>query len=108
MGLQYRRKNTWKEVSFSAEEEHKLQLTQEEIASITSENDLYIHIVGVNYSEENLYKIDIQESAGIPATVFASDLENKLLGAVNAMEWKYRENEKWIKYGAKQTRFNRR
>ena len=95
-------KNTWKEVSFSAEEEHKLQLTQEEIASITSENDLYIHIVGVNYSEENLYKIDIQESAGIPATVFASDLENKLLGAVNAMEWKYRENEKWIKYGAKQ------
>lgn len=95
--------NNWdvsdfKEVSFSALEEHKWQLTPEEIASITSENDLYIHIVGVNYAEENLYKIDIQESAGLPATLFASDLENELLGSVGAVEWKYQETDNWTRY----------
>ena len=88
-------KKTWKEVSFSAQEEHKLQLTQKEINSMTSENDLYVHIVGVNYSDENLYKIDIKESAGLPATLFASDLENKLLGAVDSIEWKYNEKDSW-------------
>lgn len=91
-------KQTWNEVSFTAEEEHKLQLTSEEIASITSENDIYIHIVGVNYDEENLYKIDIQESSGLPATLYANDLENKLLAAVPAMQWKYREEDNWTFY----------
>jgi len=95
-------KNTWKEVSFSAEEEHKLQLTADEIASITSENDLYVHIVGVNYSEENLYKIDIQESVGLPSTLFASDLENKILGAVDSVQWKYKESDEWKFYGESQ------
>ncbi len=95
-------KKTWKEVSFSAQEEHKLQLTQKEINSMTSENDLYVHIVGVNYSDENLYKIDIKESAGLPATLFASDLENKLLGAVDSIEWKYNEKDSWTRYKNKQ------
>ena len=94
-------KKTWKEVSFTADESHKWQLTQEEIASITSENDLYIHIVGVNYDEENLYKIDINESAGLPDTLFASDLENRLIGAVDSIEWKYNENDNWTFYGKK-------
>jgi len=88
----------FKEVSFTGEEEHKLQLTKEEIAAMTSEKDLYIHIVGVNYSEENLYKIDIKESAGLPASFFASDLENKLLGATDSVEWKYREEDEWTRY----------
>ena len=95
-------KKTWKEVSFTAQEEHKLQLTQKEINSMTSENDLYVHIVGVNYSDENLYKIDIKESAGLPATLFASDLENKLLGAVDSIEWKYNEKDSWTRYKNKQ------
>jgi len=90
--------SNFKEVSFSADEEHKWQLTKEEIAALNSENDLYIHIVGVNYSDENLYKIDIQESAGLPATTFASDLENELLGVVGAVEWKYREEDEWTRY----------
>ncbi len=91
-------KQTWNEVSFTAEEEHKLQLTSEQIAGITSENDIYVHIVGVNYDEENLYKIDIQESSGLPATLYANDLENKLLAAVPAMQWKYREEDNWTFY----------
>lgn len=95
-------KKTWKEVSFTADEPHKLQLTKEEIASLTSENDLYVHIVGVGYEEENLYQIDIMESAGLPETLFASDLENKLLGAVDKIEWKYKEEDDWTFYGEKE------
>ena len=91
-------KQTWKEVEFAAEEEHKLQLTPEEIASITAENDIYVHIVGVNYDENNLYKIDIQESAGLPSILYANDLENKLIAAIPAMQWKYREEDEWTSY----------
>lgn len=91
-------KQTWNEVSFTAEEEHKLQLTPQQIASITSENDIYVHIVGVNYDEENLYQIDIQESSGLPTTLYANDLENKLMAASPAMQWKYREEDNWTFY----------
>ncbi|MDE6362043.1 MAG: hypothetical protein K2L53_03615, partial [Clostridia bacterium] len=35
--------------------EKEVKLTSEEIASITVENDIRIHIVGVDYSEENIY-----------------------------------------------------
>ncbi len=87
----------WHEVSFTAEEEHKLQLTQEEIAKITPENDIYVHIVGVNYDEENLYKIDIIEQA-LPNNLYANDWENKVIGATGAMEWRYTENDNWTSY----------
>ncbi len=95
-------KQTWKEVSFTAEEEHKWTLTQKELDSITSENDIYVHIVGVNYDENNLYQIDIKESAGLPATLYANDLENKLIDATNAMQWKWNENDEWTSYGKEQ------
>lgn len=91
-------KQTWKKVEFTAEEEHKRQLTPEEIASITAENDIYVHIVGVNYDENNLYKIDIKESAGLPSTLYANDLENRLIAAIPAMQWKYREEDAWTRY----------
>ncbi len=91
-------KKTWKEVSFTGEEPHELQLSQEEIDSITSENDIYVHIVGVNYNEENLYKIDIKDSAGLPSNLYANDLENRIIAAVPAMQWKYEETDEWKKY----------
>jgi len=90
-------KKTWKEVASTAEN-HKHTLTKEEVASITAENDIYIHIVGTNYSEENIYKIDIQESAGLPATLFASDLENRMIGVNLSTQWRYTENEPWTSY----------
>lgn len=91
--------SNFKEVSFSADQEHKWQLTPEELAAITSEKDIYIHIVGVNYSEENLYKIDIKESTGLPETLYANDAENKLMGAVDSIQWKYKESDQWKYYG---------
>ena len=92
-------KKTWKEVSFTAEEEHKLKLTSQEIKSITAENDIYVHIVGVNYSDENVYKIDIQESAGLPSTLYANDMENRVIGVNLSTEWRYTETDKWTSYG---------
>jgi len=90
-------KKTWHEVSFTAEEEHKLKLTSDEIKSITADNDIYVHIVGVNYNEENLYKIDIQQ-ATISTTLFANDLENKIIGINETYEWRMNESDSWTSY----------
>ena len=90
-------KTTWNEVASTAEN-HKHALTKEEIASITAENDIYIHIVGTNYNEENIYKIDIQESAGLPNNLYANDLENKIIASVPGMEWKLNETDEWTSY----------
>ena len=48
-------------------------MPEEEIKSINAEDDIYIHIVGVNYNEENLYKIDITETNA--PTLYNNDLE---------------------------------
>ncbi|MDE5587130.1 MAG: hypothetical protein K2I72_02010, partial [Bacilli bacterium] len=90
-------KNNWNEVSFTAEEVHKFQLTPEEIASITEENDIYVHIVGVDYREENLYKIDIQKGS-IPETIYNNDLENKMIGVDGTYEWRMKETDPWTSY----------
>lgn len=91
-------KKTWNEVAFTDQEEHKLQLTQKQIESITSENDIYVHIVGVNYNEENLYKIDILESTGLPATLFANDKENRVIAVNLSTQWRYSEKDPWTSY----------
>ena len=88
-------KNTWNEVAFTAEEEHKLQLTDEQISTITSENDIYVHIVGASYSDENVFKIDIQESEGLPTTLYPNDLENKLIAAIPTMQWQIKGDSQW-------------
>ncbi|MCI8362712.1 MAG: hypothetical protein HFJ41_06310 [Clostridia bacterium] len=90
-------KETWNEVSFTAEEEHKLQLTPEQIANITAENDIYVHIVGVGYEEENLYKIDITKGT-LPNTLFNNDLENRVVGVNLTMQWRMAETEEWTSY----------
>jgi len=95
-------KQTWNEVSFTADEPHKLKLTKEQIASITAENDIYVHIVGVNYKEENLYKIDITNGT-LPTYdngdyLYGNDLENRVIGVDTTMEWRMAGNTKWTSY----------
>ena len=58
--------------------------------------------MGVDYSEQNVYTIDIQNSSGLPSNLYANDLENKLIGATNAMEWKYNESDEWNRYSEKE------
>lgn len=90
-------KKTWKEVSFSGDEIHKLQLTKSQINSITEENDIYVHIVGVDYSDNNLYKIDITKET-LLNNFYANDLENRIIGVNLNTEWRYNEQSKWTSY----------
>ncbi len=90
-------KTTWQDVTFTADEEHKLPLSEEQINSITAENDIYIHIVGTGYEENNLYKIDIQEQK-IPEIWYANDLENRVIGVGLNSQWRYTESDKWTSY----------
>jgi len=78
----------WTEVYFDANQEHEINLTKEEIESITAENDIWVHIVGTGYEEENIFKIDITQSS-IPSTISANDLENRVMGVTNVYEWRY-------------------
>lgn len=73
-------------------------LTAEEIASITTQKDIHIHIIGVDYSEKNIYTIDITEADDLPSNLYANDLENKVIGVSDAMEWKYTGNDAWTSY----------
>lgn len=84
---------TWTQVTAPSQ-----QLTEAEFASITSTNDIKVHIIGVDYSEANIFTIDITESAGIPATVYANDLENALIAATDAMEWRFSDTESWTSF----------
>ena len=84
--------------TWTLSEEHILKLTDEQIGSITAESDIKVHIMGVDYSEQNVYTIDIQPSSGLPSNLYANDLENKLIGTINAMEWKYNEDDEWTLY----------
>lgn len=89
-------------ITWTQTEEHELKLTDEELSSITSEKDIRVHIIGVDYSNENIFIIDIQDSLGLPANLYANDLENKLIGTNNSIEWKFNENDDWISYSERE------
>lgn len=84
--------------TWTQSEKHSVTLTKEELDAITSDNDIKVHIVGADYSEENVFTIDIKESKGMPSGIYANDLENKLIGNTESLEWKYEENDKWTSY----------
>ncbi len=91
------KKENWKEVYFNADETHKLKLSESEIASITSDKDIYIHIVGTDYTEENIYKIDIEDQT-LLNNLYANDLENRIVGVNLNTQWRYNENDEWVSY----------
>ncbi len=84
-------------VTWSATSESYKELTKEEIEKITTENDIKIHIVGVNYSEANIYTIDITKSP-TPTNLYANDLENRVVGVNLTFEWRNKESDPWTKY----------
>lgn len=83
--------------TWTATSDHEKQLTSEEIKSITDTNDIKIHIVGVNYEKDNIYTIDIKK-ATTPTGLYNNDLENKVIGITENMEWKYSEGDIWTSY----------
>ncbi len=91
-------RKTWKTVTFNSDEPHKWKLSKDEIESITAENDIYIHIVGTDYSDGNVYKIDI-ENQEMLANLYANDLENRIVGIdVSTTYWRYNEGDDWTPY----------
>lgn len=91
--------NSWTPTS-----EKEVQLTKDELASITTENDIKVHIVGVAYTEDNIYTIDILK-ANLPANLYANDLENRLIGINDTMEWRLQGTENWTSYKTENPRF---
>ncbi len=77
----------WKEVSGSK----IATLEAAEIKKINETNDIYVHIVGVNYTDTNLYKIDIQKPEEL--SLYANDLENRVMGVDMQMEWRLVKEE---------------
>lgn len=102
-------KKTWKKV----ENEWAHDLTEEEIAQISEENDIVVYFVGAtpgqcgngcNSANEGeagsrtpIHTIDIARHGR--AKVFANDDENKVMGqqVKNGMEWKNEEG-KWVEF----------
>ncbi len=91
-------KTTWNEVSFTGNEEHKYQLTETEINSITAENDIYIHIVGAPYNDQTILKIDILENVINESSYFRNDLENRIMGVNLNHEWRNKSSDPWTSY----------
>ena len=85
-------KNTWVQ-----SHENIVQLTDEELESITAENDILVHIVGAGYDDENIYRIDILQGK-TPTNLYSNDLENKIIGATDNMEWRYSKNDSWTSF----------
>lgn len=91
---------TWVQVT-----EHSVQLSAEQLASITQENDILVHIIGVDYSEENIYTIDITV-APAPALgslnavtgLYANDDENEVIYAQDTMEWQIEGTNTWTSF----------
>lgn len=80
--------------------EHIHKLTKEEIAQINVNDGIWVHIVGVDYSENNIVKIAITK-AGLP-TVYNNDWENKVMGATSSMEWRFGSDDEWTSFAAQQ------
>ncbi len=73
--------------------EDSVTLTKAEIESITAENNIIIRFLGLSYT----FTINITENT-LPSTVYASDLENRVLGVNSATEWRYTEEDEWTSY----------
>ena len=83
-------KKTWKE-----SDEHTIALTQEELNSITSENDIIVGLVGT----EVTYTIDILKGKTLNAnSVYANDNENTFIGDLANLEFSTDNGNSWSDY----------
>ncbi len=80
-------KKTWTEVTFNPGDSHAYQLNEKEISSISTDNDIYVYIVGA--SPDNAYRIDVGAKPAMPDTLYANDWENRIIGVDASYEWRY-------------------
>ena len=80
-------KQTWKEVTFDEGQSHAYRLPEEDLVKISTENDIYVYIVGA--SPDNAYRIDVAAKPTMPDTLYANDWENRVMGVDGNYEWRY-------------------
>lgn len=71
-----------------------LELTKEELAKITAENDIIFKFMGLT---DYRYTIDITNGS-LSSNLFANDLENRVVGVDLTYEWRNSENDQWTSY----------
>ncbi len=75
--------------------EHAVQLTKEQLESITGDKDIKIHITGLPMTDANIYTIDIKTGVFPSNTVSIDDFENRIFGTNDKMEWTLDPNGEW-------------
>ncbi|MCM1052947.1 MAG: NPCBM/NEW2 domain-containing protein [Ruminococcus sp.] len=84
--------------NWTATSDSYVLLSAAEINSITAQNDIKIHIVGVDYSAANIYTIDILDNIISESSYYRNDLENRIMGVNLVHEWRNSENDPWTSY----------
>lgn len=84
--------NDGTETEFSNADE--IALTKEEIASITSEQDIQFKFMGLS---DFKFTIDITEGS-LSNLLYANDLENRVVGVDLTYEWRNSESDEWTSY----------
>ncbi len=75
------------------------QLTEDEIKSINTTNDIKIFIVGLPQTDDNIYTIDITKNAA-PTTISINDLEDRMFGVNASMEWTLDTSGEWTSFAS--------
>ena len=74
--------NKWTQVY-----EHSTQLSDEELSLVNATDDIKIHINGLPLTDANIYTIDINKGVFPTHLISVDDLENRLSGTNDQMEW---------------------
>ena len=90
---------TWIQV-----ESNSILLTPEEIASLNHEDNLKIHILGVDYSADNIYTIDLTKG-NQPTGLYVNELENRVIGSYSELQYLNTETNTWDSYYNPESRF---
>lgn len=83
--------NTW---SLSVGDTTSIRIPDDKIKDINAENDIKIHIDGL---DGVAYTIDITEGT-ISDKLYANDLENRVVGVDLTYEWRNNESDPWTSY----------
>lgn len=87
-------KHTWKQTL-----DPKVKLTQEELNQINANDDIAIHLVGA--AADDIFVIDIR-TQDIPENIYNNDLENRVIGVSDTMEWRINQNDEWTLFSDKE------
>ncbi len=86
-------KNTWTNV---VDQRTIVPLSETELQKLNTTDDIYIQVIGSADTEENYFVIDLKEAA-TPSGLYANDLENKVIGNIENLEWKETSSQEWHK-----------